>query len=144
MEIFSKSAEETKKIGRRLSADFSGGEIICFKGDLGAGKTTFVQGLAEGLGIEKRVTSPTFILMRKYKVKHYKNVRIRNLYHIDLYRLETAIENELINLGIKDIWGKPENVVVIEWGDKATGIYPKNTVWVELKEENNGRKINIK
>ena len=119
--VITKSTEETKEAGRRFSADLKGGEVVALIGDLGAGKTTFVQGLAVGLDISNNVPSPTFIIMRTYTLE---NQKFRNLYHFDLYRLEDNIESELINLGIKDIWNNKENVSVIEWAEKADKILP--------------------
>src|SRR3990167_10169634 len=99
MEIFTENANETKKFGREFSAFLKGGETICLSGDLGSGKTTFVQGLAKRFGIE-RIISPTFILMRTYKIDDkYQKGGIKYLYHLDLYRLEGNISEQLIDLG---------------------------------------------
>ncbi len=139
MEKTTKSAQETKELGKELAACLKGGETLALVGDLGAGKTTFVQGLAQGLGIKNRIISPTFILMRNYQGK-------KNLYHIDLYRLEENVKNEVKNLGIEEIWDKPQNIVVIEWAEKLPkSFYPPNTTWIEF--ENVGeeeRRIEIK
>lgn len=135
MEFITKTASETKELGKKIGSNLKGGEIFALEGELGAGKTTFIQGLAEGMGIGARVNSPTFILMRFYKGK-------KNLYHIDLYRLEEDIDTQLSELGIKDAWGKEENVVVIEWADKVKDIYPPHTQRVVFKEiDENTRKI---
>jgi|GEM_PF-3647098 len=83
---------------------------------MGAGKTTLVQGLAKALQIPDRVNSPTFIIMREYPVTEMGG--IQRLYHVDLYRLENNLAEELDNLGILDLWGKPENIFVIEWSEK--------------------------
>jgi len=141
MEYITQTAEETKEVGRRLSASVKGGEIFALQGDLGAGKTTFVQGFAEGLGIKGRVNSPTFIIMRSYQVTDY-NLPITSLYHVDLYRLESNIEEELKNLGITDLWGKPENVFLIEWAEKAKESLPDDTKWIKFENINkDGRKV---
>jgi len=121
-------------LGKKFSASLTGGETIALIGELGAGKTTFAQGLAQGLGIEGRIVSPTFILMRTYG----------NLYHIDLYRLEKDIDEEVKNLGLTDIWGKKENIVVVEWAEKITEMLPENTIWINFEILDNGRKITIK
>ena len=145
MEIITKSPEETKKVGRRLASALIGGEIICLSGDLGAGKTTFVQGLALGLGIKSRLISPTFILVRKYHLQpKNKNLTPNTLFHVDLYRLEERVDKEVINLGITDVWGKKENIVVIEWAEKIKEIILDKAKWVFF--ENLGadeRKIKI-
>ena len=139
MEILTKSAQETQKIGREFGAGLRGGETIGLVGDLGGGKTTFVQGLVEGLGIKTRIISQTFIIVREYNNKFGGN-----LYHVDLYRLENNLEQELTNLGIDNFSKDPKNIIVIEWADKAKDYLPKDTKWVTF--ENMGereRKINI-
>ncbi|KKU03547.1 MAG: hypothetical protein UX88_C0009G0005 [Candidatus Woesebacteria bacterium GW2011_GWC2_47_16] len=138
MELVTKSAEETKNFGKEVASNLEGGEVFALSGELGSGKTTFVQGFAEGLGIKGRIISPTFILMRKYGAGD------KDFYHIDLYRLEGNVENEVINLGLSDIWAKPENIVVIEWAEKIEKIIPKSAKWIKF--ENLGgekRKITI-
>lgn len=92
---------------------------------MGSGKTTFIQGLAKGLGVKQRIISPTFILMRGYGGRFY---------HIDLYRLENNVEQELRNLGIEEIWGKRENIVAIEWAEKVKGMLPKSTIWINFED----------
>ncbi len=113
-----------------------GGAIFALSGNLGAGKTTFIQGLAKGLGIKVKIISPTFILMRKYG---------NNFYHLDLYRLEGDVEREVKNLGTEEIWEDGKNVVVIEWAEKIKDMLPKDTKWIVF--ENLGedkRRIAIK
>lgn len=126
MEIITKSAEETKSLGKKLAIDLSKnqrGIVIGLIGELGAGKTTFAQGFAKGLGIKNRIISPTFILMRKYG----------DFYHVDLYRLEKDVENEVRNLGLFDIWEKPENIILIEWAEKIENILPKGSIKIEFE-----------
>lgn len=110
MEILSHSPDETKELGRALSKELSGGEIIELIGDLGSGKTTFVQGLAAGLGITKRVLSPTFILRRSY-------VGRLNLEHFDFYRLNRP--EDLAGLDLDDVLEAPKTVVVMEWPERV-------------------------
>jgi len=113
-----------------------GGEVLALVGDLGAGKTTFVQGFAATLGI-KRIISPTFIIMRSYDACN----KVKTLYHIDLYRLEQNFKEELDNLGITSIWGNPDSVVLIEWADKAKSLLPDNTQFIDFEylDENKRR-----
>lgn len=112
-------------------------------GDLGAGKTTFAQGLAEALGID-RVNSPSFIIVRTYNTEHSTKSK-KTFYHVDLYRLEENIKEELENLGITDIWSKPENVVLIEWANKAKGLLPESTIYVKFEyKDKNTREIIVK
>lgn len=136
MEFITKSDEETREIGKKLARKFSGGEVLALVGELGDGKTTFTQGLAQGLGIKQRVISPTFILMRRYQIKSSKF-----FYHVDLYRLEENLGNEIENLGLTEFWGRSENIVAIEWAEKIKDLLPKNTIWITFKilEENTRR-----
>jgi len=126
-------------LGKKTAADLKGGETLALTGELGSGKTTFVQGLAEGLGVKGRIISPTFILMRKYLASKL------DFYHIDFYRLEDGLENEVKNLGIDDTWGKKDNVVAIEWAEKIKKSIPENAIWIKFENRGeNERKILIK
>ena len=87
MIIISKSTAQTQEIAQKLAKELTGQEIICFTGELGSGKTTFIQGLAKGLNIKDNITSPTFVIYKKYKAK--KNL---NFYHFDLYRTQNPQE----------------------------------------------------
>lgn len=139
MEIITKSAEETQRLGNKVGSDLKGGEIICLSGELGAGKTTFVQGIATGLGITSRVVSPTFIIMRDYPF--VRDGQTMHFYHVDLYRLEDNIEEEVFNLGVFDLWGKPENIFVIEWAEKLKEL-PANVKKIQIASMNeNSRKF---
>jgi len=112
--------------------------VLALVGELGSGKTTFVQGLAKGLGVTKQIVSPTFIIMREYVGKSF------NFDHVDLYRLEGDLKNELDSLGLTDIWMDPKNVVVIEWAEKARDYLPEGTKWVRFENlGEDGRKIVI-
>ena len=105
------SAEETTDLGRRLVADFKPGTIVLLRGDLGAGKTTMVKGIAEGFQAAKAedVTSPTFTLIHEYRGPAV------TLYHIDLYRIDT--QRELDTLALDDLM-TPQSILLIEWGEK--------------------------
>ncbi len=130
--------------------------IIALYGDLGGGKTTFTQGVAKGLGIERRIISPTFIVLRTYKLKtpHFakasrgkqnskRKTTTKNskfLYHIDLYRIEN--QNDIEGLGIEEILKNPENIVVIEWAERLGDLLPKERVDVYFEYiSENKRKI---
>src|SRR5438270_6061262 len=105
------SAEETTELGRRLAAKLRPGSVVLLRGDLGAGKTTMVKGIAEGFKAAKAeaVTSPTFTLIQEY---HGPEV---TLYHIDLYRIDT--QRELDTLALDDLM-EPNTILLIEWGEK--------------------------
>lgn len=139
MEHTTENAEETKKLGREFGDTLKGEEVIALSGEMGAGKTTFVQGLAESVSGLTRIISPTFILMREYPNKFGGN-----LYHIDLYRLGGNIERELANLGITDFLKDKKNIILVEWADKAKDYLPKNTKWVKFEHiDENTRRILI-
>jgi tRNA threonylcarbamoyladenosine biosynthesis protein TsaE len=105
------SAEETTELGRRLAAELKPGSIVLLRGDLGAGKTTMVKGIAEGFHAAKAedVTSPTFTLIHEYRGPAV------TLFHIDLYRIDT--QRELDTLALDDLMS-PNSILLIEWGEK--------------------------
>lgn len=108
------SPEETTALGRQLGLELSPSVVVLLIGDLGAGKTTLTKGIAAALGAasEEDVTSPTFTLVHEYA----KNTGGPLVYHVDLYRIETA--QDLGTLGIEDLVSDPRGIVVIEWGEK--------------------------
>ena len=109
VELISKSPAETEALGEQFGRVAQRGTVIALSGDLGAGKTQFVRGLARGLGISGRVHSPTFTLVNEYGGGRLK------LFHLDLYRLETA--EQILSAGIEE-YLKPEGVSVIEWAER--------------------------
>jgi len=138
------SPEETRALAKKLSQEIRG--IIALGGELGAGKTTFTQGFAEGLGITDKIISPTFVLIRQHPIPNSKNVLPtcrRVLYHIDLYRLE-EIKN-IKDLGIDEMMQNPKNIILIEWAEKAKKLLPKNITWIKLEViDKNTRRIKIR
>lgn len=153
--IVTKNADETRNFGREFAQHLKKGGVLALFGDLGAGKTTFVQGLAEGLGIKNRIISPTFIIMREYKLpyssseqsesrsKSSRQARTIRFYHIDLYRTES--QKDIEGLGIQEILSDPENIVVIEWAEKMGNLLPKNAIKISFEYGNDDeRKITWK
>lgn len=128
------SAQETQQIAAKLAKRYRLGGVFTLSGPLGAGKTTFVQGLAKALGIKEKLLSPTFILMRQYSIPGNREGR---LFHLDLYRLNNTVQ--IKELGIEEIFSNPNNIVVIEWAEKLAGLMPKNTIKVNFK--NLGKKM---
>lgn len=126
LEIDTQNARETQKVGREFGAFLRGREVIALLGDLGGGKTTFVQGLARALGVKEKIISPTFILAREYQGEKFTFV------HLDLYRLEGNPENWVNQLGFRDLWQKEKTVVAIEWADKIKSLLPEETIYVEF------------
>lgn len=123
--MITKSVIETQKIAQNLARKLKGGEVLALYGELGAGKTTFVQALGKALGVGNRMISPTFVIMRNYDAYKFK------FHHIDLYRLNS--EKEIKDLGVIDLFGDDRNVVAIEWAEKMENLLPKNTVRIYLK-----------
>lgn len=136
-----KSKEETKKIAKEMAEKFKGGEVLLLFGNLGSGKTTFVQGLAEGLRIKERIISPTFIIVREHKVMiNDKGLMINKFYHIDLYRVQGS--NGINELGLSEILNNKKSIVAIEWAEKL-GSLPKGIkIYFDYVSENE-RKISI-
>lgn len=130
-----KSAEQTRAIGAEIVALFSQTNVICLYGDLGAGKTTIAQGIAKALGITRRIISPTFVIVRKYELP-----KEQNFYHVDLYRV--ASEQDLEELGLGEILGDKQNIVVIEWAEKLGTLLPEKRIEIVLEYlDTNQRKI---
>lgn len=115
-EFHTHSAEETIATGRILANYLEPGQMFVLRGDLGAGKTTLVKGIAEGFqaAIQEDVTSPTFTLVHEYRGPHV------TLFHIDLYRIDT--QRELLTLGIDDLRSEPGSILLVEWGEKFDDI----------------------
>lgn len=128
------SEKQTFNLGKKIAKRLKGGETIALVGELGAGKTVLIKGLAAGLGIKKTITSPTFVLMKPYTEIRNQGSGIRNLVHVDAYRLKCG--QDLMDIGLKDWLGQPDTVTVIEWADRAKDILPNNKIMIELKMEN--------
>jgi len=150
----SNSPFQTKKLGKNLAEKILKSEslnkafIIGLEGDLGGGKTTFLQGFAKGLGIREKILSPTFVIMKKFeipreKIAHRSLSTARWFYHIDCYRIRRL--KELLDLGLKKIISDPKKIVVIEWADRIKKILPKDVTWITFEFlSKNKRKIAIK
>jgi len=139
--IITSLKEETQQVGEDLVSNLKDKNIIALYGDLGSGKTTFVQGLAKGLGIKKRIISPTFVLVREHRIMNQES-RIMNLYHIDLYRIENV--SEIKNLGLEEIMNDRNNIVAIEWAEKMGSLLPKKRLDIRFKYmDENKREIFI-
>ena len=141
-EIITKSIQQTQHVAEELAGSIQPGEIITLSGTLGAGKTTFAQGLAKGLGIVRRIISPTFVIIRTYELKS-KTKNVKTFYHIDLYRLED--EKSLTGLGLEEILQEKDAVTLIEWPEKMGRLLPQKRwdIKIEALGEND-RKITVK
>jgi len=136
---------ETRILGKELAEGLSskeegvGAVIIGLEGDLGAGKTTFLQGFAEGLGVKDKILSPTFVIMNRFPLKKGP---FKDFYHLDCYRIER--EEDMAILEFKDIISGEGNIVCIEWPEKVKGYLPKGMIKVRFKIlEGDNREINI-
>ncbi len=123
------SLPELREFAAEVATSLHGGEILALRGDLGAGKTTFVQFLAEELGITSAVNSPTFGLYKQYQTK-----KGFDLHHFDWYRLSGEAEVE--QLGVADLFGQPDAVTVIEWPDRADTLLPRDTISIGFEYVN--------
>ncbi len=127
LKIFTSNPSQTKKAGKLLAEEIlrtkptQKAVVIGLVGDLGGGKTTFLQGLARGLKIKGKILSPTFIIMRRFG----------SFYHIDCYRIRRP--QELLSLGFKKIISNPKNIVAIEWADRVRSIMPAKTIWLKFE-----------
>jgi len=132
-ETITHSAEETIAYGRKLAAELSPPLIVLLRGDLGAGKTTLVKGIAEGFQAARAedVTSPTFTLVHEYRSPR------ANLYHIDLYRIETQREFE--TLAFDDLLA-PDSILLIEWGEKFPRLQRDRDIEISLERVGDTRR----
>ena len=130
------SAQETREYGEAFSRKLQGGEIICLQGELGSGKTTFTQGLLQGLHVPSPYTSPTFVIMKSYPQKERQKF---NVYHLDAYRVQAE---DILALGWEEIIQSKNNIVVVEWAEKIKKIIPPQAYWLKFEgEAENKRKI---
>ena len=136
MQLLSHSPDETEAAGARLAETLGPGAVVAFTGDLGAGKTAFTRGLARGLGIRERVTSPTFTI-----VNEYLGGRLP-LFHFDMYRLGSA--DELYDIGWEDYLARG-GVCAVEWSEHAGDAFEEEPVWVDIRrgERDSQRVISI-
>ena len=133
MEFITNSERETEELGIRLAERLEPGNVVAFTGDLGAGKTAFTRGLARGLGITDRVTSPTFTI-----VNEYEGGRLP-LFHFDLYRLSSS--NELFDIGWEDYLARG-GVCAVEWSENVSDALEEDVISVEIcRGETDSRRI---
>ncbi|TSC74810.1 MAG: UPF0079 ATP-binding protein [Parcubacteria group bacterium Gr01-1014_44] len=143
-EFTTKNAKETEKLGGILAKEFSESSsqkavVVGLEGELGAGKTTFVKGFAKDLGVKEKILSPTFVLIKNYRLR---TINYKLLCHIDAYRLKN--HRDLVPLGIKEILADPQNIVLIEWSDRVEKILPKKYIKIHIDHlEQNERKFTI-
>ncbi|MDO8436481.1 MAG: tRNA (adenosine(37)-N6)-threonylcarbamoyltransferase complex ATPase subunit type 1 TsaE [bacterium] len=147
---------QTKKAGRDLAKKIIKNKpqkravVLGLKGDLGGGKTTFLQGFSKGLGIKEKILSPTFVILKKFKIQNPRlcqgyggQEKFKYFYHIDCYRIQSP--KEILDLGFSKILSEPKSIIAVEWAERIKKILPKNILWLEFDFINkNTRKITIK
>ena len=141
------SPAQTQKLGAFLASKILKSKLSQKKafvlgliGELGGGKTTLLQGFAKNLGVKKRITSPTFIILKRFSIK---DKRYNNFYHIDCYRIQSP--REILSLGYKNIISDPQNIVAIEWAGQIKKILPSNTLILEFNFiDETTRKVTLK
>ena len=136
-----------EKFAAAVAKNLRGGEVLALTGELGAGKTAFVKGLAKALGISAVVQSPTFLLMKCYRVNpdassghaaspiqgfvHRPSSIVHSLCHVDAYRIKD--ERELMNIGLQEHLADPATVTAIEWADRVVGLIPDDAIWIKFE-----------
>ncbi len=133
MRIDTDSAEQTQRLGAALGRLLREDAIVTLAGDLGAGKTTFVQGLGQGLGVPATITSPTFVLINRYRTPDG-----RQLQHADCYRLANA-PLEMWDAGLSDLF-LSDDVIVVEWADRIPGLLPPDTLEITIEHGDGDRR----
>lgn len=152
MKIITKSEKETIELGKKIACGLQSGKIIGLEGELGAGKTTLIKGIARGLGVKKSITSPTFVLMKVYKIADLRGwqadkggYKIKRFVHVDAYRIRN--EKDLVLIGIEEYLGDKKTVVVIEWADKVKKLLRgRGVIWIKMRlgRKENEREVIIK
>lgn len=131
------SADETQRIGHDLACAIiknglqSQAIVLALAGNLGGGKTTFLQGFAAGLGIKEKILSPTFVIQKKFSIDIGSVFGWENFYHFDCYRINNP--KEVLDLDFKKIILNPKNIVAIEWSEKIKNYIPKSALFIEFK-----------
>ncbi len=136
------SAEETRAFGKKLAGEIVPGTTLCLQGDLGAGKTTLVQGLLESLGAERPYVSPTFVIMKQYDLPAPSATGIRRIYHADAYRVE---EKDFREIGFAEWCADDEGLVILEWPERISNMLPQKRIDVTLQSlSETEREISLK
>lgn len=145
MNTVTNTSQETFDLGFKFGQALKGGEVLALQGNLGAGKTCFLQGLAKGIGIKDKVNSPTFNILKVYRIPGKIKAKIspQIFCHIDAYRLRD--ERDLVSLGVEEFFNDLKTVTAIEWAEKVKKILPKKAIVIYIKQlGEDKREINIK
>ncbi len=123
LDFFSHSPEQTRRLGIYLGSYLKTGDVICLEGDLGTGKTTLIQGVAQGWGALDPVSSPTYMI-----VNEYRRPDSQRLFHLDAYRLRNALDAEMIDFDRM----LEQGPIVIEWAERIREILPEDRIWIQF------------
>jgi len=124
------TAEETRAFGKKMAQVLAPQALVCLEGDLGAGKTTLVQGLLEGLGAKRPYISPTFVIMKQYDLPQATVQGIRRIYHADAYRVG---EKDFHEIGFLEWCADPAGLVILEWPERIGNLVPQNKTVITLR-----------
>lgn len=127
-----------KKLAQKTKPAKENARIFALSGDLGSGKTSFSQAFLRELKVKEQVISPTFLIIKSYKIR---GAKFKNAYHIDTYRLENP--SEILELGLEEILENKENIVLIEWAEKIEKYLPKDSTWIKFSHYDKGRLLEI-
>ncbi len=157
--MITNSPKETQELAKKILPLIKETNLICLYGELGSGKTTFVQGLAKELGIKQQIISPTFVIIKEYTIMDnvscvmdndllsnhlpiYPSTHYSSFIHIDCYRLES--EKDLKSVSLKEYWSSPKNLVIIEWPERIKNILPKKRLEIKFEHiDETTRKIDF-
>jgi tRNA threonylcarbamoyladenosine biosynthesis protein TsaE len=137
-----KSFQQTRKLGEIFAKEVlrlppqKQAVILGLKGNLGGGKTTFLQGFARGLGIKEKILSPTFVILKRFKIT---NAKFKDFYHIDCYRLKS--EKDILGLAFRRIISNPKNIIAIEWSERVKRALPQNTIFIKFIYPERSREV---
>jgi tRNA threonylcarbamoyladenosine biosynthesis protein TsaE len=144
--IITNNFKQTQKLGKDFAKEILLSDIknnnqinstvLTLRGDLGAGKTTFLQGFAKGLGIKEKILSPTFVILKHFKItKPQTNSKFTDFYHIDCYRLKDS--KDVLELDFKKIISDPKNIIAVEWPEKIKNALPKKIISINCDYQKN-------
>jgi tRNA threonylcarbamoyladenosine biosynthesis protein TsaE len=133
------TSEDTIAAGQEFASVLSSGDIVLLSGTLGAGKTTFVKGVAQGLGVRERVTSPTFTMVREHRCTN--ELGIKTLHHCDVYRVESL--DEVLDLALGELV-EDDAVALVEWGELAASVFGREVMTIDFRvEDGDGRTLSV-
>lgn len=132
LDVITHSPEQTQRFGSMIGRTLQPGDLVLLSGQIGSGKTIFVQGIAQGLGVESDVLSPTFTIVMEHEGRSADGQTVK-LYHVDLYRLPESDPDEIIGFGFEEYFDDERGIIVIEWPERARPVLPDEYLVVEVE-----------